>query len=155
MTAVFDASHGALLLDCVSLNENGRTGWWMGRGGWAAATSLKRGTEELSEPWRTIENEGERMRAREEVGDITLWKKKQQQKNPTTYQREGERERLSLLHQRLELDQSQEWKSCLWAVSPSPLLEHRQEPKPRGKDWRCLCFVSWQKMILTQTRRVP
>ena len=38
--AVFDASHGALLLDCVSLSEKGRTGQGVGQRG-QATTSLK------------------------------------------------------------------------------------------------------------------
>lgn len=45
----------------------------MGQGGWAAATLLKRGTEELSKPWQTLGNEGKFESEGEQEGDVTLW----------------------------------------------------------------------------------
>lgn len=106
---------------------------------------IKRGTEELSKSWQTLENEGKFVR---ESRRRTSHSGKTYE---TTEQGREERGRFSFASspcRRLETEAKREGAA---SDHCQPLLEHRHEPKPREKDWRCLCFVSWQKMILTQT----
>lgn len=83
----------------------------MGQGGWAAATLLKRGTEELSKPWQTLGNEGKFESEGEQEGDVTLWE--------NIWTKEGGEDRtfffcfLSLLAWDFEVDRRQERKRCL------------------------------------------
>lgn len=83
----------------------------MGQGGWAAATLLKRGTEELSKPWQTLGNEGKFESEGEQEGDVTLWE--------NIWPKEGGEDRtfffcfLSLPAWDFEVDRRQERKRCL------------------------------------------
>lgn len=83
----------------------------MGQGGWAAATLLKRGTEELSKPWQTLGNEGKFESEGEQEGDVTLWE--------NIWTKEGGEDRtfffcfLSLPAWDFEVDRRQERKRCL------------------------------------------
>lgn len=103
---------------------------------------IKRGTEELSGSWQTLKL----LKGR---GDHqAVWE------TYNTKVRSEERNHFSFpILSPSEPDWSQEKRSCLRTLCLASAGTSTQA-KPREKDWRCFCFVSWQKMISTQTQRL-